>query len=352
MSSKGHAIIKENNGVYELNIITRLKTKVNNKSKESIANVNSEYIDFIRFFLEQFKEIEIKEAEKDEEDVVFELEDYMDLNKIKFDNGNCFYDKDDKVTIVYQNKTGKDISRVTDFIVTYQTNKPVKIGRLKKSEKGYRFSPENLKLDKELNNIFFIHNMVSRFYLKLKNNVDDSVPINKISGNISTLLIKRYLESILDLNKYEISNPNVYIDSCNTECDLLILEKDKIDRELINFNIYNRECVVAVVEVKARGYFGSGSDNEKKFKNIDSIINSISKVKKQIKYLFISLLESKECKKELEEHILENENIDSKVMALRMTITNRENIDGEINDTEGKNNSEINKEIVNFINKK
>lgn len=90
------------------------------------------------------------------------------------------------------------------------------------------------------------------YYEKYVSIIDESISCKKLSGNLFTMIVKKYIEKILkDHNlKYKISNNNSFIKGCSTEWDLIILKEEALDLEI---NVFESKDVVGVIELKAGG---------------------------------------------------------------------------------------------------
>lgn len=93
----------------------------------------------------------------------------------------------------------------------------------------------------------------------------DIVHSNKISGAVSSTVIIKYIQDVLDKNKleYKISEPNVYILGCHVEIDALILKKDA--ESIMGTGIYYPDDVVSILEFKCSGIYSSSNNPFKYF---------------------------------------------------------------------------------------
>lgn len=108
------------------------------------------------------------------------------------------------------------------------------------------------------------------------NNSSKNKRCNKLNGNIASNIISKYIQTVIDKYDlpYRVSEPNVYIQGCNTEWDALILKKDSFN--ILGCNLYNLQDVVAVLEYKSSGLFYKYSDPEKASKPLKNITDSVN----------------------------------------------------------------------------
>jgi len=97
---------------------------------------------------------------------------------------------------------------------------------------------------------------------RIRNNVGkikDSY--SKLSGMIAAKIIKTEIDKVIACNDlpYKTTEYNVYINSCFTEWDLLIVKKEASIQD--DLAIYELKDVLAVVECKAYGLFFTSKDN-------------------------------------------------------------------------------------------
>lgn len=106
-------------------------------------------------------------------------------------------------------------------------------------------------------------------FFNLKKNYEketyDIVHSNKISGAVSSTIIIKYIQDVLDKkNKdYKVSEPNVYILGCHVEIDALILKKDA--ESIMGTGIYHPDDVVSILEFKCSGIYSSSNNPFKYF---------------------------------------------------------------------------------------
>lgn len=93
----------------------------------------------------------------------------------------------------------------------------------------------------------------------------DIVHSNKISGAVSSTIIIKYIQDVLDKNNkdYKVSEPNVYILGCHVEIDALILKKDA--ESIMGTGIYHPDDVVSILEFKCSGIYSSSKNPFKYF---------------------------------------------------------------------------------------
>jgi len=138
-----------------------------------------------------------------------------------------------------------------------------------------------------------IFNEYEEKFKKYMDEEESLVKCYKISGNILAHTLRKYIKDIVN-PQYQVSVVNSYIKGCKIEWDLLIL-KNTVSEDEINYNIYYPENVVCALEFKTSGAVFKKDCKEsvdyiKKYLNILKQIN-IRQINTNIKYGYISLCE-------------------------------------------------------------
>lgn len=132
-----------------------------------------------------------------------------------------------------------------------------------------------------------------------KEGKEKHVSYSKIDGCVFAHIIKNKIDSILKGTGYHTSINNSYIKDCFTEWDLLICKgKSK-------YNIHDPKDVLCAIELKAGGLAGYNKEIEiiDFFKKVDEALKQSSE---KIKYLYISLNDSKNKADKIKELIKNN----------------------------------------------
>ena len=129
----------------------------------------------------------------------------------------------------------------------------------------------------------------------------------KMAGNIFAIIIKNYIDKILEGTYYKVSLNNSYIEGIRNEWDLLIVKKEASDNGV---NIYSQEDVKCVIELKTATFFKSGDwkaisnndeYNEKHYKKdieerLEFFDTALKPVSDGCRYLYISLFQNPKYK--------------------------------------------------------
>ena len=127
--------------------------------------------------------------------------------------------------------------------------------------------------------------------------------VAKASAMCSYIAIKRYMDKFFQENKlnYRVSNPNVFVKNTNFECDALIIDSRKV-KDCENKYFFDKDEVVAVIEIKTGGYFTSSESPLGKFS--DYIKERIIEGKKYIYFSISETYSVKDESKHYYEHLL------------------------------------------------
>ncbi len=110
----------------------------------------------------------------------------------------------------------------------------------------------------------------------------------KVDGKLSKKFIGAITVELLrkELMKkgFNVSNRDVFIDGVSNELDLLVLKNRERAKENL---LYNSKQVIIVFEIKFRGIF-----SEEDIKNINKVFNSVKKIDKKIKCVYLTISEN------------------------------------------------------------
>jgi len=108
----------------------------------------------------------------------------------------------------------------------------------------------------------------------------DGMKANKFIGALTIELVREKLIK----EGFNMSNRDVFIKGIPYELNLIILKKcEKAQKNLL----YEPGQVIAVLEIKFRGIYG-----ESDIKNIRKVFNSIKKVNRKIKCIYLTISEN------------------------------------------------------------
>jgi len=128
----------------------------------------------------------------------------------------------------------------------------------------------------------------------------------KMAGNIFAFVIMNNIKEILKGTGYKVSTNNSFIDGIRNEWDLLIVKENSSDNKV---NIYNKEAIKCIIELKTASFFRGdwskykGTDDEKMYIDITNRFSTIKDVlidsNIKCRYLYISLFQNSNHKADI-----------------------------------------------------